>query len=102
MPGALYVLVNNIRFPILERIDPGVFAVLWNLKVVGVAALLACLLSRPITGRQWGGIAMLVLGSTLAEISQWYMRCRSIAPRSVLLLALVYLYVDHRRLQAGA
>ena len=71
VPGVLYVLVNNLRFPILERVNPGVLSVVWNLKVVGVAGLLACLLSRHITQRQWAGVAVLVLGSTLAEMSQW-------------------------------
>ena len=68
LPGSLYVLVNNVRFPILERINPGVYSVVWNLKIVGVAALLCCLLSRPISARQWGGVAVLVFGSSLAEV----------------------------------
>ena len=33
VPAVLYVIVNNIRYPILERINPAVFSVVWNLKV---------------------------------------------------------------------
>ena len=71
MPALLYVVVNNIRYPILERINPAVYSVVWNLKVIGVAGLLACVLRRPISKRQWGGVLLLIVGSSLAEASQW-------------------------------
>lgn len=71
VPAALYVIVNNIRYPILERINPAVYSVVWNLKVIGVAGLLACVLGRPISRRQWCGVLLLMLGSSLAEASQW-------------------------------
>ena len=71
LPASLYVFVNNLRFPILERINPGVLSVVWNLKVVGVAFLLAYFLRRPMTRRKWCGVVALLLGSTLAELSQW-------------------------------
>jgi hypothetical protein len=71
LPAILYVIVNNIRYPILERINPAVYSVIWNLKVVGVAGLLACVLGRSISRRQWCGVALLMCGSILAEASQW-------------------------------
>lgn len=71
VPAVLYVVVNNIRYPILERINPAVYSVVWNLKVVGVAGLLACALGRSITRRQWCGVLLLMIGSSLAEASQW-------------------------------
>ena len=66
MPALLYVVVNNIRYPILERINPAVYSVVWNLKVIGVAGLLACVLRRPISKRQWGGVL-----SNMHESSQF-------------------------------
>ena len=63
--------MNNIRFPIQERVNPAVYSVVWNLKIIGVAGLLACVLGRPISRRQWGGVMLLITGSTLAEASQW-------------------------------
>eukprot|EP01047_Picozoa_sp_COSAG01_P080100 COSAG01_NODE_15437_length_1337_cov_1.771405_1_plen_183_part_00 len=39
LPAVLYVLVNNLRFPILERVNPGVLSVVWNLKVSGVVGM---------------------------------------------------------------
>ena len=71
LPALLYLVVNNIRFPIQERVNPAVYSVVWNLKIIGVAGLLACVLGRPISHRQWGGVMLLIAGSTLAEASQW-------------------------------
>ena len=71
IPGSLYLINNNLRYLILERINPGVFAVVWNLKVVGIALLLWTVLKRPMSHRQWFGVALLILGSSLAESSQW-------------------------------
>jgi hypothetical protein len=39
LPAVLYVLVNNLRFPILERVNPGVLSVVWNVKVSGVVGM---------------------------------------------------------------
>lgn len=71
MPAILYLITNNMKYPILERINPGVFAVVWNLKIIGVAFLLYFVLRRKFTCCKWLGIFLLVVGSSLAELSQW-------------------------------
>mmetsp|Transcript_22327 Transcript_22327/g.32962 ORF Transcript_22327/g.32962 Transcript_22327/m.32962 type:complete len:375 (-) Transcript_22327:41-1165(-) len=72
VPGILYVIANNIRFPMSERVNPAVIAVVWNMKIFGIAALLKFALGRIITQRQWAGIALLFVGSVLTELSQWH------------------------------
>jgi len=77
IPALLYVITNNIKYPILERINPGVFSIVWNLKIAGIAFLLSFFLRREITRRKWLGVFLLVVGSSLAEASQWHSRPQS-------------------------
>lgn len=71
VPGILYLIVNNIKYPISERVNPGVIAVVWNLKIFGIAVLLKFALGREITVRRWVGVTFLSIGSILTEFSQW-------------------------------
>ena len=71
IPALLYVFANNLRFYITQRINPGLLQVLWNVKIAFVGILYALPpFRRPLTLQQWAGAAMLVLGSTIAELSQ--------------------------------
>jgi len=70
IPGALYVIVHNVRFSIYEYINPGVVSVCWNVKIVFVALLLKFVLGRTISLRQWIGISLLIMGGVVTELSQ--------------------------------
>ncbi len=71
IPALIYVFVNNLRFYIIQRINPGLLQVLWNLKIAFVGILYALPpFRRPLTLQQWAGATLLVLGSTIAELSQ--------------------------------
>lgn len=73
LPGAAgYMVVNNVRYFMLEQVNPGLMAIVWNLKICVIGFLYALPpFRRRFTRFQWAGAGLLVLGSTLAEISQW-------------------------------
>jgi len=73
VPPALgYVVVNNLRFTLVQVINPGLLQLLWNLKIVFIGALYALPpFHRRLELHQWGGAAILVAGTCAAEASQW-------------------------------
>ena len=73
LPGAVgYLAVNNVRYFMLEQVNPGLMAIVWNLKICVIGLLYALPpFRRAFTRFQWGGAGLLVVGSTLAEVSQW-------------------------------
>lgn len=72
VPAVLYVLMNNIRFFLVELVNPGLLQVLWNLKIVTIALIYQCPpFSRKLNIWQWAGAALLVTGSGVADLSQW-------------------------------
>lgn len=72
-PAAIgYFVVNNVRFELIRVVNPGLLSVLWNLKVVVIAALYSLPpIRRRLTGRQWLGASLLVLGTTAAQFSEF-------------------------------
>jgi hypothetical protein len=72
VPALLYVLMNNLRFFIVKAVNPGLLQVLWNLKIVVIALIYQIPpFSRRLSLGQWGGAALLVVGSAVADYSQW-------------------------------
>ena len=73
LPGAVgYLAVNNVRYFMLEQVNPGLMAIVWNLKICVIGLLYALPpFRRAFTRFQWAGAGLLVVGSTLAEVSQW-------------------------------
>jgi UDP-sugar transporter A1/2/3 len=73
LPGAFgYFVLNNMRYSMIRAVNPGVLAIVWNMKIVTIGLFYAAPpFSRIFTKRQWAGAFLLVAGSTLAELSQW-------------------------------
>jgi hypothetical protein len=72
VPAILYVIMNNLRYILVREVNPGLLQVLWNLKIVVVALIYQFPpFSRRLSGRQWIGALMLVVGSAVADVSQW-------------------------------
>ena len=73
LPGAFgYFVVNNMRYFMIAVVNPGILAIVWNLKIVAIGLFyFAPPFRRVFTARQWLGAVLLVAGSTLAEVSQW-------------------------------
>lgn len=70
--AAGYFVVNNLRFELVRIVNPGLLAVLWNLKVVVIAALYSLPpFYRALSARQWLGASLLVLGTTGAQLSEF-------------------------------
>ena len=61
-----YLAVNNVRYFMLEQVNPGLMAIIWNLKICVIGLLYAPPFRRAFTRFQWAGAGLLVVGSTLA------------------------------------
>ena len=71
IPAVVYVVANNMRFYIAKAVNPGLLQVFWNIKIAVVGILYQCPpFSRKLSARQWAGAALLVLGATVADLSQ--------------------------------
>ena len=71
-PSAVgFCLVNNFRYELVRRVNPGLLSVLWNLKIVVIGILYALPpFRRQLRPQQWLGAGLLVIGTTSAEISE--------------------------------
>ncbi|KAJ8600977.1 hypothetical protein CTAYLR_006320 [Chrysophaeum taylorii] len=67
-----YLVVNNMRYDLVRRVNPGLLAVLWNLKIVVIGALYSLPpSSRRLAPRQWLAAALIVVGTTTAQRSEF-------------------------------
>ena len=65
MPAFVYLVVNLISYPSLQRVDASVFTAISNLKVLATAIFAQILLNSRISNRVWRTLTQLVLGVTL-------------------------------------
>jgi len=63
--AVIYLIVNLISYPSLQRVDASVFTAISNLKVLATALFASVLLNTKISQRVWRTLAQLVLGVTL-------------------------------------
>ena len=69
VPAAVYLIVNLISYPALERIDASVFTAISQLKVLATAICAVLMLSSHISARKWRTLSTLVIGVTLISVN---------------------------------
>ena len=62
VPAVVYLIVNLVSYPALERINASVFTAISQLKVLATAFFAVLMLKTPISGRKWRTLSMMVLG----------------------------------------
>ena len=65
VPALVYLVVNLISYPSLQRVDVSVFSAISNLKVLATAVFAQMLLDSQISNRVWRTLVQLMLGVTL-------------------------------------
>ena len=67
IPAVVYLVVNLISYPALERIDAAVFTAISQLKVLATAFFAVLMLGTSISGRKWRTLTVMVLGVVLVS-----------------------------------
>jgi drug/metabolite transporter (DMT)-like permease len=62
IPAAVYFLQNTLAFVALSNLDPAVFSVLSQLKLLTAALFSMAMLGRRLSGTQWRNLVLLVVG----------------------------------------
>lgn len=68
VPAALYAVQNNVNFAALSRLDPPVYQLLYQLKVITTALFSVCLLRKSLGCLQWAALFMLFGGVVLVQV----------------------------------
>ena len=80
VPAVVYLVVNLISYPALERINASVFTAISQLKVLATAFFAVVMLGTPVSLRKWRTLTVMVLGVTLVS---WGSAPRSVEAKSV-------------------
>jgi len=67
VPGALYMVVDNLYFVMVAYINPATQQLLWNMKIIWTTLLLSCVMKAHVAGMQWLAITLLVGALVLAK-----------------------------------
>ena len=67
VPALVYLAVNLISYPALERINASVFTAISQLKVLATAFFAVVMLGTPVSLRKWRTLTVMVLGVTLVS-----------------------------------
>jgi len=70
VPGLLYVLQNNLQYIAASNLQPAVFQVMYQVKMLTTAALSVTMLKKKLRPTQWGGVGLLTGGLVLVQLSQ--------------------------------
>jgi len=70
VPGAVYMIVDNLYFVMVSYISPATVQLLWNMKVVWTALLMYCVMKTRVQCMQWLAIAMLVAALVLSKFDK--------------------------------
>lgn len=68
VPAAIYVVQNYLHFVAIANLAPGVFQVLYQLKVLTTALFSVALLGRRLAVRQWVALVVLTAGVALVQL----------------------------------
>ena len=68
VPAVVYLVVNLISYPALERISTSVFTAISQLKVLATAFFAVLMLGTPVSVRKWRTLSLMVLGVTLVSL----------------------------------
>ena len=70
VPAVLYLVQNNLLFFAVSRLEPAVFQVTYQLKIATTAAFSVSMLGRSLTRYQLLGLALLLPGVCLVQLSK--------------------------------
>jgi len=70
VPGLLYTLQNNLQYVASANLQPAVFQVMYQVKMLTTAILSVTMLKKKLRPHQWGGVGLLTLGLVLVQLSQ--------------------------------
>jgi solute carrier family 35 (UDP-sugar transporter), member A1/2/3 len=70
LPGLLYTLQNNLQYVAASNLEPAVFQVTYQIKMLTTAILSVTMLNKQLKPRQWGGVSLLMVGLVLVQLSQ--------------------------------
>eukprot|EP00755_Sulcionema_specki_P020431 Sspe_Gene.71921::Locus_42755_Transcript_1_1_Confidence_1.000_Length_1250::g.71921::m.71921/K15272/SLC35A1_2_3; solute carrier family 35 (UDP-sugar transporter), member A1/2/3 len=69
VPAALYTLQNNLQYVAASHLDPAIFQVLYQLKLVTTALLTVMMLDRRISAVRWVAVLLLTAGCAMVQVS---------------------------------
>eukprot|EP00613_Pedinella_sp_CCMP2098_P074958 CAMPEP_0171912806 /NCGR_PEP_ID=MMETSP0993-20121228/11370_1 /TAXON_ID=483369 /ORGANISM="non described non described, Strain CCMP2098" /LENGTH=588 /DNA_ID=CAMNT_0012546717 /DNA_START=43 /DNA_END=1809 /DNA_ORIENTATION=+ len=70
VPGLLYTIQNNLQYVAAANLQPAVFQVMYQVKMLTTACLSVCMLKKNLKPSQWGGVGLLMGGLVLVQMSQ--------------------------------
>ena len=69
VPATLYAVQNNLQYVAASNLEPAVFQLLYQMKLLTTAFFSVALLNRKLAPMQWGGVALLALGLAVVATS---------------------------------
>ena len=74
VPGLLYTVQNNLQYVASSNLEPAVFQVMYQVKMLTTATLSVTMLKKRLRREQWAGVALLTTGLVLVQLSQGGLR----------------------------
>lgn len=72
VPALLYCINNNIFVQIFTVLEPTIFQVICNVRVIWTALVYSFFLKRNINRNQWIACTMLMCGAVLSQVDEYY------------------------------
>jgi UDP-sugar transporter A1/2/3 len=70
VPAALYTLQNNLLYIAVSNLDPAIFQVTYQVKILTTALFTVFMLSKKLSRYQWISLVILMLGVIQVQLSQ--------------------------------
>eukprot|EP01062_Namystynia_karyoxenos_P073620 TRINITY_DN70426_c0_g1_i1.p1 TRINITY_DN70426_c0_g1~~TRINITY_DN70426_c0_g1_i1.p1 ORF type:complete len:451 (+),score=154.04 TRINITY_DN70426_c0_g1_i1:200-1552(+) len=69
IPAGLYTLQNNLQYTAASNLDPAVFQVLYQSKLVTTALMYVVFMKKSLSGLQWFAVVLLTTGVVLVQLA---------------------------------
>jgi len=69
IPAGVYFIQNNLAFTALQNLDPAIFSVLSQLKLLTAAVFSVIMLNKQLSWRKWRNLLLLIVGVVLIILS---------------------------------
>jgi len=86
VPAAIYLVMNGVTVLNARRLEPAVFQLLANTKIIATAAASWFVMGRSFTAKRWGALVMLTLGVSCGQLREGWQT--SSPPDAVMLMLL--------------